>query len=634
MGWERKKKVAALANQSHLFSPVLLGGKRKKRPEFYLSGNPFDCDCDLEWLQQINEISLSGEHPYVADLDDVSCASVGGSNLSDPAAAAAAVPIGRVKRHDFLCSYKTHCFPTCMCCEFYACDCRMHCPKGCGCYHDSAWSTNVIRCSHNQAERGSDVPLLIPMDATHIHLDGNDLGDVDSQSFIGRRRVHALYLNVSRVTSISRQTLSGLVSLQVLHLEDNLLKEIAGHEFATLSSLRELYLQNNQLAHIAANAFDSLTALTVLRLDGNLLTTFPAWQLMTSMRHLASLTLADNPGSCQCDFLLPFKRFLLAQQQRVADADKIVCMGDDDNLANLVDFRAENLTCHDDSSNNKALVQQVVPGGDSFRQDLITILVSSSLALVVVLSLCLAACLFRSKIKRWLHNKSSDIYDSRCGSSSVHSGLGGGGSLVYANGANNRLFDVYISYSNKDADFVDQSLAPSLESGATAYKLCLHQRDFPPSATLEDTVAVATESSSRVVLVLSRAYLESEWPHVKIPLRNALGAAACGKLVLLYLDDIPEEEVGSRYPELGQYAKACASVRWGTPGFLNKLRFFLPEPAFLTFQRNVTLRTLHQPTLLKSPLPHPTSVMQVDRVSGVWTYTLGQQHEQQQQQQL
>ena len=45
----------------------------------------------------------------------------------------------------------------------------------------------------------ADVPLLIPMDATEIRLDGNNLTDVDSQSFIGRKRVTSLYLNNSQV---------------------------------------------------------------------------------------------------------------------------------------------------------------------------------------------------------------------------------------------------------------------------------------------------------------------------------------------------------------------------------------------------------------------------------------------------
>lgn len=101
----------------------------------------------------------------------------------------------------------------------------MQCPEGCSCFHDASWETNIIQCGI----RGhTEVPLLIPMDATEIRLDGNNLTDVDSQSFIGRKRVTSLYLNNSHVTSVSVQTFSGLSNLEVLHLEDNDMKEIQG----------------------------------------------------------------------------------------------------------------------------------------------------------------------------------------------------------------------------------------------------------------------------------------------------------------------------------------------------------------------------------------------------------------------
>ena len=68
----------------------------------------------------------------------------------------------------------------------------------------------------------------------------------------------------------------------------------------------------------------------------------------------------------------------------------------------------------------------------------------------------------------------------------------------------------------------------------------------------------------------------------------------------------------NKFPELKQYLKQCAFVRWGSAGFLNKLRFFLPEPAFLTFQRNVTLRTLQPPPPSVSMMPNKSpSLMQV-----------------------
>lgn len=101
-----------------------------------------------------------------------------------------------------------------------------------------------------------------------------------------------------------------------------------------------------------------------------------------------------------------------------------------------------------------------------------------------------------------------------------------------------------------------------------------------------------------MLLVTSRAFLASEWPQIKQPLRTALQGRD-SKVVFLLLDDLsPEEIIDS---ELKHYLKVCASVKWASPGFLNKLRFFLPEPAIQTFQRSVTLRTLQPVSVISSP---------------------------------
>ena len=540
-----------------------------------MAGNPFVCDCELEWMRGFDDVSMRDTHPRLADLDDVSC------RINNDTV----VHVTSLRPEQFVCQYQTHCFSMCMCCEFYACDCRMQCPEGCNCFHDRTWSTNIIECS---AKSHTDVPLLIPMDATEVRLDGNNLGDVNTQSFIGRKRVTSLYMNNSQVTSISKETFSGLSQLQVLHLEDNKLKEIEGHEFSALTGLRELYLHNNDIIRIAESAFDSLASLALLRLDGNLLTSFPVWNLANNP-FLVAVYLAENLWSCECDFTRPFTQFLDMQRERIADRSSIKCVTD-----NLVNDLPDNVLCDDTKA---PLVESANEG-----TDLVPILVSVILAVIVLVAGFLTVCVYKSKIKNWLYTKSHEIYESRSNSSIVSDGT---------HALQNKLFDVYVSYSSKDSDFVDHTLAPTLEHGSTAYRLCLHQRDFPPSASLYDTVSVATESSARVLVVLSRTYLETEWPHVRIPLRNSLNNRD-NKLIILLLDDIETEELNS-YPELRQYMKSCAAVKWGSPGFLNKLRFFLPEPVLLTFQRNVTLRTL-QPTLYK--YTSPTNALSS---SGVWT---------------
>lgn len=530
-------------------------------------------------MRGFDDVSMREHHPRLADLDDIMCKLNNGANNDT------VLHVTSLRPEQFVCQYQTHCFSMCMCCEFYACDCRMQCPEGCSCFHDTAWSTNIIECS---AKAHTDVPLLIPMDATEVRLDGNNLGDVNTQSFIGRKRVTSLYMNNSLVTSISKETFSGLSHLQVLHLEDNKLKEIVGHEFSALSGLRELYLNNNDLIRIAETAFDNLASLALLKLDGNLLTSFPVWNLANNP-FLVAVYLAENLWSCDCDFTQPFMTFLDMQRDRIADRSSIKCVTD-----NLVNDLPDNVLCDDVKA---PLVESANEGSD-----LVPILVSVILAVIVLVAGFLTVCVYKAKIKNWLYAKSHEIYESRSSSSIVSDGT---------HALQNKLFDVYVSYSSKDSDFVDHTLAPTLEHGSTAYRLCLHQRDFPPSASLYDTVSVATESSSRVLVVLSRTYLETEWPHVRIPLRNSLNNRD-NKLIVLLLDDFETEELNT-YPELKQYLKTCASVKWGSPGFLNKLRFFLPEPVLLTFQRNVTLRTL-QPSLYK--YTSPASALSS---SGVWT---------------
>ena len=55
------------------------------------------------------------------------------------------------------------------------------------------------------------VPEFIPMDATAVYLDGNNLESnaLINDEFIGRKHLTSLYLNQSQVNFISNQTFKG-----------------------------------------------------------------------------------------------------------------------------------------------------------------------------------------------------------------------------------------------------------------------------------------------------------------------------------------------------------------------------------------------------------------------------------------
>ncbi|KAK2715740.1 toll-like receptor 6 [Artemia franciscana] len=248
-----------------------------------LGQNPFICDCGLEWLTGLT--NQSRHQPILVDSHDVSCHIVIAPEVPQK--------LMEVKSEEFLCKYESHCFALCHCCEFDACDCEMACPSGCRCYHDAAWGTNLVDCSSSKL---SDIPSRVPMDVTHLRLDGNPLIDLGSHSFIGRKNLQILHINNSDIAHIQNRTFYGIPNVVILHMEYNLLVELDGGEFEPLQALKELYLQNNLLEFIPAQTFDYLKSLKILNLSGNKLKTLLAERLPPSLK---ILNLYNNPLRCE-----------------------------------------------------------------------------------------------------------------------------------------------------------------------------------------------------------------------------------------------------------------------------------------------------------------------------------------------
>ena len=160
---------------------------------------------------------------------------------------------------------------------------------------------------------------------------------------------------------------------------------------------------------------------------------------------------------------------------------------------------------------------------------------------------------------------------------------------------------MYVSYAKEEADFVDHTLAPTLEHGLqarAAYRLCLRHRDFPPTyevASVYDTVSLAVDSSAKILIVLSKAYLAHEWHFLKAAISDWQHWR--DKLVLLCVDDLEQKDVRALAPELLAALVQGPVVKWGSNGFIQKLKLFLPEPVHATFQRQVTMRSMQPPPL-------------------------------------
>lgn len=514
-------------------------------PEVYLGGNPFHCDCTMEWLQLINNMSASRQYPRVMDLDNVMCKMTHSRGMTH-------MPLSQAKPSDFLCTYKTHCFALCHCCEFDACDCEMTCPQNCTCYHDQLWNTNVVDCSGQHA---NGIPQKIPMDTSELYLDGNNIKELQNHVFIGRKNMRVLYVNNSAVETIQNSTFNGLQGLQILHLEDNKLNELQGFEFEHLTNLKELYLQNNMIKHISNNTLEPLTSLEILRLDGNKLTTFPVWQLTINTR-LIEVTLGNNQWSCRCKFLQGLTAWVADNAAKVVDSADMMCYNMETKPPQSRELDFNSTACSDFFAGSSVIDSMLV--SDYWPMVVVTLCVVICLLLFVVLWF-----VFRDSVRVWLYSR----YGVRLCSFRA--------AAAKQFEDRDKLYDGFVCYSPKDEEWVIQDLAAELEP---KFQLCLQYRDLPHTPYIQHAapaVLEAAEASRRVILVLTRNFLQTEW--ARFELRQALHEALKGrvfKLVILEEGPLPEAELD---PDFRVYLKTADRIRWGEKRFWEKLKYCMPS---------------------------------------------------------
>ncbi|XP_023022264.1 toll-like receptor 7 [Leptinotarsa decemlineata] len=514
-------------------------------PEVYLGGNPFHCDCTMEWLQVVNNMSASRQYPRVMDLENIVCKMTHSRGMTY-------MPLNQAKPSDFLCPYETHCFALCHCCDFDACDCEMTCPNNCSCYHDQTWNTNVVDCSNQNAD---EIPQKVPMDATEVYLDGNDITELQNHVFIGRKNMRVLYVNNSGVETIQNSTFNGLNALKSLHLEDNKIRELKGYEFENLFNLKELFLHNNLISSIGNNTLTALTSLEILRLDGNKLVSFPVWQLSANTR-LSLIKLGNNKWSCRCKFLQGLTSWVAENAVKVVDTDDMMCYNPETDPPQRRKLDLNTTICSDFSAGSSVLDSMLV--SDYWPMVVVTLCIVILILLVIVLWF-----VFRDPVKVWLYSQ----YGVRLCSFRA--------TAAKQFEDKDKLYDGFVCYSPKDEEWVVQALAVELEP---KFQLCLHYRDLPHTAYIQHAapaVLEAAEASRRVILVLTRNFLQTEWS--RFELRQALHEALKGrvfKLVILEEGPLPEAELD---PELRLYLKTAERVRWGERRFWEKLKYAMPS---------------------------------------------------------
>lgn len=520
-------------------------------PQFYIGNNSFYCDCNMEWLLRINQLARLRQYPRVMDLDTIECTlpharGSGPQKLTD------------LSLSQFLCRYETHCYATCHCCDFDACDCEMTCPENSTCYYDMTWTVNVVDCSNAGYNH---VPEHIPMDATEIFLDGNDLGDLGSHVFIGKKKLQNLYLNNSNIITIHNRTFTSAKSLRILHLESNKLTEIRGNEFDELTNLNELYLDNNYISTIGYQIFKSMPNLKILRLNDNRIVNFQPLFARKSLE----ISFDGNLYTCDCPSILKLnvaeyldKQFCMDSEEAVSDAFRR-CEEEFNNAAVAISVIQRELN----ESNKKFSNSQFTP-----------VIATTLVALIIVCLIMSIVYLFRQSIYLCLHSH----YGVRLCGNYVGS--------IDVEEDGDRLYDGYIIYSLRDDEAVSNVIAPELEH--LGYSVCLHHRDLhlvPGASYLSDSLLGAADASRRLILVISTSFITYEWsrPELRTALLASLRAPRRQyKLVCILLEGVLPPIMEA---EIRPFLNSASSIIWSDRRFWAKLRYTMPSVRPSTLSR-------------------------------------------------
>ncbi|CAH1986363.1 unnamed protein product [Acanthoscelides obtectus] len=266
----------------------------------------------------------------------------------------------------------------------------------------------------------------------------------------------------------------------------------------------------------------------ILALDNNRLQNLSIGVLnaLKNDTNLTELTLFGNPWTCRCSNL-EFQRFLMSSYKKVK-TNTILCA---ETSKPLINQQLCKPTLH-------ILIQIAVP------------------VLVLLLFLALAAVIYykyNHEIKVWLFSKNLCLWF-----------------VTEEELDKDKKYDIFISYSQKDEDFIVDHLLPGLESGPNPFKTCIHIRDWVPGDYIAEQVVKSVMDSRRTLVVLSNNFLESDWGKLEFRMahQNAIEEGRVKVIVVKY-GELDEAKLDVDFKA---YIKTNTYVEWGKPWFWNKLR--------------------------------------------------------------
>ncbi|NWW60851.1 TLR22 protein, partial [Ifrita kowaldi] len=325
------------------------------------------------------------------------------------------------------------------------------------------------------------------------------------------------YLNLSG-TQIPKVTTCIPPTLEVLDVSANNLKEFG----LQLPLLKELYLTKNQLKALpGATPVPNLVVLSVRR---NKLNSFSKEEF-ESFKRMELLDASDNNFICSCEFLSFIQHEAGIAQVLVGWPDEYVC---DSPLAvrgaQVGAVHLSLLECH------RSLVVS-----------LICVLVFLVILLLVAVGYKYHMVWYVRMTWAWLQAKRKP---KRAPPKDV-------------------CYDAFVSYSENDSEWVENTMVRELEQACPPFRLCLHKRDFVPGKWIVDNIIDSIEQSRKTLFVLSEHFVQSEWCKYELDFSHfRLFDENNDAVILVLLEPIQSKAIPKRFCKLRKIMNTKTYLEW------------------------------------------------------------------------
>nr|AOG75607.1 Toll3 [Procambarus clarkii] len=342
-----------------------------------------------------------------------------------------------------------------------------------------------------------------------------------------------------------------------LNLRNNSITDLSGLQDPEYSSLVNLTIPNNKLSFINDSVLPQ--HLQVLDIRGNNFTSLPKSILELFNSSSVILSLGDNPWRCNCD-LDDLHNFLREPNRKVTDSHNIICLNIEEPL---IQVKKEDLC---------PIIQQPM---------IIASITSITIFLFLFFVLgTVSVYKYQQDIKVWLFTHRLCLW-----------------AVAQEEQDADKKYDAFISYSNKDEEFVNSVLVPGLESGDPKYKVCLHYRDWIPGEYIQNQIDQSIEASSRTIVILSSNFIENVWGQLEFKTAHSKALKdKTNKIIVIVFGEVPPDS--ELDDELRLYLSTRTYLQWRDPKFWEKLRYVMPHPQqFITKQHkrkeNLKLELVH-----------------------------------------